>query len=119
MNISNNVLKHYLKNVYFLAGTACGGKSTMSKALAKKHGLVLLEENQFINKYKEIATEAEQPAFTKKFPDYEFYFNQPPIEYSEWLSASLAEQLEMIFMDLIVLSQDKKIVEPILSRIIS
>lgn len=110
MNISNNVLKYYLKNVYFLAGMACGGKSTMSKVLANKHGFVLVEENQFIDKYKEIANETEQPAFTTKFPDYETYFNRPPAEYSEWLSASLAEQLEMILMDLVALSRDKKVV---------
>ena len=25
MNIANNLLKHYLRNVYFFCGTACGG----------------------------------------------------------------------------------------------
>ena len=28
MKIENNILKHYLKNVYFITGTAYAGKST-------------------------------------------------------------------------------------------
>ena len=32
MNIPNNILKHYLRNVSFFCGTACGGKTTISKA---------------------------------------------------------------------------------------
>jgi tRNA A37 threonylcarbamoyladenosine biosynthesis protein TsaE len=38
MNIANNILKHSLQNVYFLTGTMLAGKTTMSKALAEKHG---------------------------------------------------------------------------------
>ena len=34
MNISNNILKHYLKNVYFITGTAYAGKSTTVKMLS-------------------------------------------------------------------------------------
>ena len=38
MFIENNILKHYLKNVYFITGTAYAGKSTMVKMLAEKYG---------------------------------------------------------------------------------
>ena len=31
MFIENNILKHYLKNVYFITGTVYVGKSTMVK----------------------------------------------------------------------------------------
>ena len=31
MFIENNILKHYLKNVYFITGTVYAGKSTMVK----------------------------------------------------------------------------------------
>ena len=43
MNIQDNILKQYLKNVYFVCGTACGGKSTLSRALAEKHGFLLYD----------------------------------------------------------------------------
>lgn len=33
MKIENNILKHYLKNVYFITGTAYAGKSTTVKCL--------------------------------------------------------------------------------------
>lgn len=36
MNISDNVLKGRLKNVFFLRGKAYGGKTTMAKRLTKR-----------------------------------------------------------------------------------
>ena len=39
MIIQDNALKAYLKNVYFITGTPCGGKTTISRALAQRHGL--------------------------------------------------------------------------------
>jgi len=110
MNISNNILKHHLKNVYFLAGTACGGKTTMSKIIAEKYGFYLFDESKFFDEHRIIANEIEQPVMTKKFPDWEYYFNRPPIEYSEWLSDSGAEELEMSLIDLIMLSQNQKVI---------
>ena len=41
MNIENNVLKHYLRNVYFITGTAYAGKSTTAKLLADRYDMVL------------------------------------------------------------------------------
>ena len=35
MNISDNILKEQLKNVYFLSGGAYGGKTTMAKLIEK------------------------------------------------------------------------------------
>lgn len=110
MNIANNILKHSLKNVYFLAGTACGGKTTMSKIIAEKYGFYLFDENNFFDEHRKIANEIEQPSMTKKFPDWEYYFNRPPVEYSEWLSDSGAEELEMSLIDLIVLSHNQKVI---------
>ena len=36
MKIENNILKHYLKNVYFITGTAYAGKSTTVKMIAHR-----------------------------------------------------------------------------------
>ena len=35
MNIADNILKHHLKNVLFVTGTAYGGKTTMTKLIEK------------------------------------------------------------------------------------
>jgi adenylate kinase family enzyme len=45
MRIAENILKHSLKNVLFLAGTPCGGKTTMAKALCKKYGFYHFNDN--------------------------------------------------------------------------
>ena len=52
MNIANNILKHSLKNVYFFVGTACGGKTTMAKALSQKHGFIHFNDNWHEDNFK-------------------------------------------------------------------
>ena len=39
MKIENNILKHYLKNVYFITGTGYAGKSTTVRMIAERYGL--------------------------------------------------------------------------------
>ena len=41
MIFQDNIMKEYLKNVYFIRGTPCGGKTTLSCALAEKYGFEL------------------------------------------------------------------------------
>ena len=45
MQIHNNVLRHCLKNVYFITGTAYAGKSTAARMLAEQYGMILCGEN--------------------------------------------------------------------------
>lgn len=35
MILQDNIIKEFLKNVYFITGTPCGGKTTISRELAK------------------------------------------------------------------------------------
>lgn len=49
MHIENNILRYYLRNVYFITGTAYAGKSTMVKMLSEKYGMIVCGEN-FHNK---------------------------------------------------------------------
>lgn len=46
MEIKDNVLKEYLKNVYFVTGTPCGGKTTISRALGAKHNLPVYDVDE-------------------------------------------------------------------------
>ena len=49
MEIANNILKYYLRDVYFITGTAYAGKSTMVKMLAERYDQLVSEpENQTI-----------------------------------------------------------------------
>ena len=45
MKIENNILKYYLKNVYFITGTAYAGKSTTVKMLADRYDMISCGEN--------------------------------------------------------------------------
>ena len=45
MHIENNILRYYLRNVYFITGTAYAGKSTMVKMLSEKYGMIACGEN--------------------------------------------------------------------------
>ena len=45
ISISDNIIKHYLKNVYFINGHSCAGKSTMVKMLAERYDMVFCGEN--------------------------------------------------------------------------
>lgn len=40
MIFQDKVVKKYLTNVYFVTGTACSGKTTVSRELAKRHNLI-------------------------------------------------------------------------------
>ena len=40
MNISPNILRHYLRNVYFITGTAYAGKSTAVRMLADRYDMI-------------------------------------------------------------------------------
>ena len=39
MQIANNILRYYLRNVYFITGTAYAGKSTAVRLLAERYGV--------------------------------------------------------------------------------
>ena len=58
MNIQTNILRHALKNVYFLSGNACGGKTILSRMLAEKHGFVLYDMDAVYDIHRAIADEA-------------------------------------------------------------
>ena len=48
MIFQDNVIKEYLRNVYFITGTPCGGKTTITRALGEKYGIpVYVIDDQF------------------------------------------------------------------------
>ena len=123
MNIANNILKHSLKNVYFLTGTALGGKTTMAKALAKKYGLTWFDENYNgapFKMWESICEEKCQPLKSERDRnhnkqekyDWDAHFNRSP---EEILSAPSGrsindEFMEFAIIELIKLSQNNKVI---------
>ena len=119
MNIANNILSHSLQNVYFLEGTAYGGKTTMGRALAKKHGFIYFSENWHEDNFKvwqSIIDEKYQPKSAKRqaITDWETYFGRSVEEFlADGDYNGHNEYLEYLIIELIKLSQNSKVIADI------
>ena len=113
MDFPRNILKYYLSNVYFFCGTACGGKTTISKAFAEKHGFLWAGEDLIYEEFSHVATPEEQPVVFSRPATWEEYFNRPYKEHHEWLQAVQKEQLPMTLLELMRLSTNKPVVADI------
>jgi len=111
MYIANNVLSHHFKNILWISGGPCGGKSTITNLLAEKYNFIPYHTDDYFFKHKKMATLHEQPAMTRYFVNWEWFFNRPAEDYIQWLQASSQEQLSMIMADLLkISSSNRKIV---------
>ena len=110
MIFQENVIKEYLKNVYFVTGTPCGGKTTISKELAKRHDLLVYDIDEEFEKHQKLSAPAFQPSMNKSFKDADEFFGRTVEEYRQWLISNTREQLDFVLMDLICLSQSQKVV---------
>lgn len=112
MKIENNILRHYLQNVYFITGTAYAGKSTMVKMLAEKYDMVFCGEN-FHNGVSDIvATPDVQPdlCFTKFLTDWKEFVTRTPEEYERWIYGAAKEAAEFEIAELLSMPKDKKVI---------
>lgn len=113
MNISDNILKEHLKNVYFLSGGAYGGKTTMSKLIEEKYGFVRFRQGDHSDEYTAMADSEFQPALSAnrtRNMDWHRYFSQPSQQYSGYLGDCLNEETEFAVVDLIMLSRNQKVI---------
>ena len=112
MKIENNVLKHYLKNVYFITGTAYAGKSTTVKMLAERYGMVCCGENYHMAVSESVATPETHPdlCYNKNLTDWREFVTRTPEEYERWMYSVGREAAEYEVAELIAISQDKKVI---------
>ena len=113
MKIENNILKHYLKNVYFITGTAYAGKSTTVKMLAERYGMVMCGENYHMAVSESVATPETHPdlCYNKMLTDWRKFVTRTPEEYERWIYAVGREAAEFEVAELISLSRcGKKII---------
>lgn len=112
MKIANNILKYYLKNVYFITGTAYAGKSTMVKMLADKYDMVFCGENYHSAVSDIVATEQLQPnsCYIKNLTDWKDFVTRSPEEYQRWIEDTAKEAAEFEVAELISISRDKKVI---------
>lgn len=109
MIFQDNVIKEYLKNVYFITGTPCGGKTTISRELGKRYGLPVYDIDQEFEKHKRLANPTHQPSMCQSFQNADAFFDRTVQEYQRWLLAGTREQLDFVLLDLIRLSQNQPV----------
>lgn len=112
MKIENNILKHYLKNVYFITGTAYAGKSTTVKMLAERYDMVFCGENYHSKVSDAVATPDAQPdiCLLKTLTDWKEFVTRTPEEYERWIYSTSKEAAEFEVAELISISQDRKVI---------
>jgi len=116
MNVANNILKYNLQNVFFLVGTACGGKTTMANVLSEKYGFLHFNDNwneENCKTWTTIIDERYQPDSTKrKEIDWEVFFGRSVEEFLSDKNDNhgAKEYLEFSIIELIKLSQNKKVI---------
>ena len=112
MKIENNILKHYLKNVYFITGTAYAGKSTTVKMLAERYNMICCGENYHMAVSEIVATPETHPdlCYNRSLTDWKDFVTRTPEEYERWLYAVGREAAEFEVAELIAISQDKKVI---------
>ena len=112
MEIKGNVLRHYLRNCYFIDGTAYAGKSTMCKMLAERFGLIHCGENYGVDKFMQVATPEGQPNLTymRRLTDWQQFLNRTPEEYAAWIRGNSRELADFEVAELIRISADRKVI---------
>ena len=112
MKIENNILKHYLKNVYFITGTSYAGKSTMAAMLAERYGMLLCGENYHMEVSEVVATPETHPdlCYNRSLTDWRDFVTRTPEEYERWIYAVGREAAEFEVSYLIAMSQNQKVI---------
>ena len=112
MKIENNILKHYLKNVYFITGTAYAGKSTMVKMLSERYDMIFCGENYHSRVSDIVATPDKQPdiCFMKNLTDWKDFVTRSPEEYERWIFSVGKEAAEFEIAELLSIAGDRKVI---------
>ncbi len=112
MNIENNILKYYLRNVLFINGTAYAGKSTMCAMLAARYGLVHCAENYHFAMPQQALSRERQPnlCYFQTMKDWQEFVNRAPGVYDAWIQGGAREASEIEIAELIRLSNKGRII---------
>ena len=112
MKIENNILKYYLRNVYFITGTAYAGKSTMVKMLSEKYDMICCGENFHCEVSDVVATPDIQPdlCYMKTMSDWKEFVTRTPEEYERWIYGVGREVAGFEIAEVISLARDRKVI---------
>ena len=109
IQISSNLLKHYLRNVYFINGHSYAGKSTMVRLLAEKHGGICCGEN-----YHDVLMDAVDPenqpalSYFQTMGSWQEFISRTPQAYAQWIADCSQEAAGLEIARLIQLAGEGK-----------
>lgn len=110
IQISDNIIKHYLRDVYFITGHSCAGKSTMVKMLSERYDMIFCGENYNDAFPREKLSRWKQPGlcYFDTMSGWEEWLNMTPEEHWEWLQSVSRECAEIEILELTRLSASGK-----------
>lgn len=113
IQISDNIIKHYLRNVYFINGHSYAGKSTMVRMLSERYDMVHCGENYHDAFPRKELSRWKQPAlrYFDTMSGWEEWLNMSPEEHWQWTYNCSQECIELEIMELMRLAaHGKKII---------
>ena len=110
IQLSGNLIRHYLQNVYFINGHSCAGKSTMVKLLAQRYGMICCGENYHDAFPREKLSRWAQPGlcYFDTMSGWEEWLNMTPEEHWNWTEQVSRECVEIEILELVKLSAEGK-----------
>lgn len=108
--ISHNIIKHYLRDVYFITGHSYAGKSTMVKMLSDRYDMIFCGENFNDAFPRERLSRWMQPGlcYFDTMSGWEEWLNMTPEEHWEWMQSVSRECAEIEILELTRLSASGK-----------
>ncbi|MDF2588504.1 MAG: hypothetical protein K0S41_2345 [Anaerocolumna sp.] len=112
IEIESNILRYYLRNVYFINGTAYAGKSTMVAMLAEKYNMVHCGENYHSKNCDKFITPEYQPnlSYFRTMKDWQEFLNRTPDEYARWIDGSSREAAQIEIAELLRIPEGQKVI---------
>lgn len=110
IEISGNLIKHYLQNVYFINGHSYAGKSTMVKMLAERYDMLMCGENYHDVFPREKLSRWMQPAlcYFDTMSSWEEWLQMTPQQHYEWTENISRECVELEILVLLNLAASGK-----------
>lgn len=108
--MNKNYIKAQLNHVYWLTGSACSGKTTISKLLEKRLGFKRIDDD--VLKYRAFSNKFEYPALQMPNPElnWEEWFNQSPEIMGQWMVDIAAEMIDFLLVDILLEGKSTPIV---------
>jgi cytidylate kinase len=112
IEIESNILRYYLRNVYFINGAAYAGKSTMVAMLAEKYDMVHCRENYHAKNCDKFVTPEYQPniCYLQTMKDWQEFINRTPDEYARWIDGSSREAAQIEIVELLQIPEGQKVI---------